>query len=58
MDRRLIEDIKHIADHFTALPELDDRHPDEILGYDQRGLPWADGEPLHGESVGLLKSTG
>jgi hypothetical protein len=46
MDRKLIEDIKQIADHCTALRELDDRRPDEILGYDQRGLPRGDGGRL------------
>lgn len=32
---RLLE----IADRVAALPVLDDRTPDEILGYDENGLP-------------------
>jgi 5-methylcytosine-specific restriction enzyme A len=31
--------IMKIADHFSSLPVLDDRTDDEILGYDERGLP-------------------
>jgi len=37
--RSLVEEINRIADHCTALPELDLRRPDEILGYDEHGLP-------------------
>ena len=37
--RSLIEDINLIADHCTALPELDVRQPELVLGYDQHGLP-------------------
>lgn len=35
----LVEDILEIAREFDALPVLDDRTPDEILGYDEDGLP-------------------
>jgi antitoxin VapB len=31
--------IRRIAEEFRALPVLDDRPADEILGYDQNGLP-------------------
>jgi len=33
-----LEDIMAIADKCASLPELDPRHPDEIL-YDEHGLP-------------------
>jgi antitoxin VapB len=35
----LIEDVMEIGRHSAALPLLDPRGPDEILGYDQNGLP-------------------
>jgi len=35
----LLADIRAIVDHFASLPVLDTRSPDEILGYDQNGLP-------------------
>jgi hypothetical protein len=31
--------IDAIADHCPSLPVIDDRSPDEILGYDEHGLP-------------------
>jgi hypothetical protein len=31
--------IKEIQDEVAKLPVLDDRSPDEILGYDEWGLP-------------------
>ena len=31
--------ILRIADEVAAMPVLDDRSPDEILGYDEDGLP-------------------
>ena len=37
--RSLIDEINEIADHCSSLPVLDDRTPDEILGYDSIGLP-------------------
>lgn len=36
---RLAHELDAIARHCAALPVLDDRTPDEILGYDDRGLP-------------------
>ena len=35
----LIEDVTEIGRHCAALPLLDPRGPDEILGYDKNGLP-------------------
>jgi antitoxin VapB len=35
----LIEDVMEIGRHCAALPRLDPRRPDEILGYDRNGLP-------------------
>ena len=37
--RRLADELNEIALHCASLPELDPRTPDEILGYDDRGLP-------------------
>ncbi|MEZ5332689.1 MAG: type II toxin-antitoxin system VapB family antitoxin [Thermoanaerobaculia bacterium] len=37
--RRLADELDEIALHCAALPVLDDRPADEILGYDDRGLP-------------------
>lgn len=37
--RRLREDLREIARRCTELPTLDDRPADDILGYDERGLP-------------------
>ena len=35
----MIEKLKRIVDEFNQLPVLDDRSPDEILGYDEHGAP-------------------
>jgi antitoxin VapB len=35
----LLADIRAIADHCAALPVLDARSEDEILGYDENGIP-------------------
>jgi antitoxin VapB len=35
----LVEDVMEIGRHCAALPLLDRRRPDEILGYDENGLP-------------------
>jgi antitoxin VapB len=35
----LVEEIMDIGRHCAALPLLDARSPDEIIGYDERGLP-------------------
>ena len=37
--RPLADELDAIARHCAALPVLDARPPDEILGYDDRGLP-------------------
>ena len=37
--RPLADELDAIAWHCAALPVLDARPPDEILGYDDRGLP-------------------
>jgi len=35
----LAEEILRISQRCSALPNLDQRNPDEILGYDSRGFP-------------------
>jgi antitoxin VapB len=35
----LMDELTAIRLRFAALPVLDDRHPDDIMGYDERGLP-------------------
>ncbi len=35
----LVEEIMEIGKHCAALPMLDARSPDEIVGYDEHGLP-------------------
>lgn len=37
--RNLVRDLDDIARHCAALPVLDERDDDRILGYDERGLP-------------------
>ena len=37
--RPLRDDLREIARRCAALPTLDDRSADEIVGYDERGLP-------------------
>src|SRR5918992_717457 len=37
--RRLADELEEIAEHCSNLPVLDDRTTDEILGYDEHGLP-------------------
>jgi len=36
---RLADELRQIGERCTALPVLDERSPDEVLGYDDRGLP-------------------
>ena len=36
---RLLDDLSAIAKRTAALPKLDDRSAEEILGYDERGVP-------------------
>jgi antitoxin VapB len=35
----LFEDLEAIRRRLAALPVLDDRTPDEIIGYDENGIP-------------------
>lgn len=37
--KRLMEEPTAIARRSDALPELERRTPDEIIGYDENGLP-------------------
>ena len=37
--RSMADRLDEIAKHCGALPVLDKRSPDEILGYDEQGLP-------------------
>ena len=37
--RSLAGELDDIARHCASLPVLDDREADDILGYDERGLP-------------------
>ena len=37
--RSLIDEMEAISKHCSSLPVLDPRTPDEILGYDEFGLP-------------------
>ncbi len=37
--RRLADELEEIAEHCARLPVLDDRRSEEILGYDESGLP-------------------
>jgi antitoxin VapB len=37
--RSLVDELDEIALHCAALPVLDDRSDEEILGYDAHGLP-------------------
>lgn len=36
---RLIEDVRHIQQLVASLPDRDSRSADEIIGYDEFGLP-------------------
>lgn len=35
----LVEEVLEIGKHCAALPVLDPRAPDELLGYDEHGVP-------------------
>lgn len=39
IDEALFEDIMRISRRSASRPVIDDRTPDEILGYDEHGLP-------------------
>ena len=36
---RLLEDLRAIRERVARLPELDNRSDDEIIGYDEDGIP-------------------
>jgi len=38
-NRRLTDELKEIAEHCASLPVLDGRRAEEIIGYDEHGLP-------------------
>jgi antitoxin VapB len=38
-DEQVVEDVLEIGRHFSSLPVLDPRSADEIIGYDENGLP-------------------
>jgi antitoxin VapB len=38
-DPTLLDDIRRIQEEVARLPVLDHRRPDELLGYDENGLP-------------------
>jgi len=38
-EQQMIEDLMAIASHCASLPVLDDRTEDEIMGWDENGLP-------------------
>ncbi len=38
-EKGLAERLNQIARHCASLPDLDTRSADEIIGYDERGLP-------------------
>ena len=38
-ERRRTRGLGDIVERFNQLPVLDDRNPDDIVGYDQHGLP-------------------
>ncbi len=37
--RNLCDELDEIARHCASLPVVDNREPDDIIGYDARGLP-------------------
>ena len=39
VDQTLLDDLMEIGRHCAFLPDYDDRSTDEILGYDENGLP-------------------
>ena len=38
-DHNLAKELEEIADHCASLPLLDSRSVDEIVGYDEQGMP-------------------
>jgi antitoxin VapB len=53
--RKLAAEILEIGMRCAALPDLDQRGADEILGYDEAGLPSATG--INGGENGLRRSS-
>ena len=39
VDQTLLDDLNEIVKRCAALPVIDDQNADEILGYDENGLP-------------------
>ena len=39
IDGRLADELEEIGEHCASLPVLDQRRAEEILGYDEAGLP-------------------
>lgn len=37
--RRMVSDLDRLAEQCAALPVVDDRPAEEILGYDEKGVP-------------------
>lgn len=37
--KRLVERVMRITDRISSYPVLDNRTPDEIIGYDENGIP-------------------
>ncbi len=37
--RGIADKLNRLAEYYSSLPVYDDRTPDEIIGYDENGLP-------------------
>ena len=37
--KNMVEDLRKIGQRYSALPDFDTRSEDEILGYDEHGIP-------------------
>ena len=46
---RLVEELRAISDRCAALPDYDTRSPEEILGFDEHGLPAEHGHRYFGD---------
>ncbi len=42
---RALERVMEIAERISSLPVLDPRTPDEIIGYDEHGIPATEPDP-------------
>ncbi len=38
-EKNMVEDLRKIGQRYSALPDFDTRSEDEILGYDEHGIP-------------------